>query len=182
MLPILKTVQGITEMKKETQRTGAKKNLEHPGSVLSDVSLAFLISLVWVSLDGYRYNIPYLNSPYVNWFSLILWTLGLLATIRTYRFFALKVSRLWVLLILIWILYVLVLLTVEFIGYYILRIHRVTSEGPLVFGLIHGTTALKIYYMTVGPGIVLLVVGLDKIGASLRRAERYVKILPKERG
>ena len=93
-----------------------------------------------------------------------------------------EVSRLWILLILIWILYILVLLAVEFIGYYILRIRLVTSEGPLVFGLIHGTATLKTYYMTVGPGTVLLVIMLDKIGVSLRRSERYAKILQKERG
>jgi uncharacterized membrane protein len=52
----------------------------------------------------------------------------------------------------------------------------------LVFGLIHGTATLKIYYMIVGPGTVLLVAMLDKIGVSLRTVERFVKILPKERG
>ncbi len=159
-------------MKEETYGTSSDKGRERSSSMLPDFSLAFLISLVWVSLDGYRYNIPYLNSPYVNWFSLILWTLGLLATIRTYRFLALRVSRLWVLLILIWILYVLVLLTIEFIGYNILKIHRVTSEGPLIFGLIHGTTTLKIYYMTVGLGTVLLAIVIDRIGTALRSVER----------
>jgi hypothetical protein len=169
-------------MRKETDGAGLKKNSRYLYSVLPDFSLAFLISLVWVTLYGYRYNIPFFNSPHVNWFSLTLWTLGLFGTIRTYRFFALKVSRLWVLLIMIWIIFFLGLLAVEFIGYYILGIHLVTSSGPLVFGLIHGTTTLKTYYMTVGPGTVLLTAILEKIGAALRNAERYVKILQKERG
>jgi hypothetical protein len=82
----------------------------------------------------------------------------------------------------IWIIFFLGLLAVEFMGYYILGIHLVTSSGPLVFGLIHGTATLKIYYMTVGPGTVLLTAILEKIGTSLRNAERYVKILQKERG
>jgi hypothetical protein len=169
-------------MKKETYGTDVRKDPAHLCSPLPDFSLAFLISLVWVTLYGYRYNIPFFNSPHVNWFSLTLWTLGLFGTIGIYRFFALRVSRLWVLLIMIWMIFFLGLLAVEFIGYYILGIHLVTSSGPLVFGLIHGTATLKIYYMIVGPGTVLLVAILDKIGVSLRRVETYVKILPKERG
>jgi hypothetical protein len=169
-------------MAKETYGTDMKKDPAHLCSFLPDFSLAFLISLVWVTLYGYRYNIPFFNSPHVNWFSLALWTLGLFGTIGIYRFFALRVSRLWVLLIMIWIIFFLGLLAVEFIGYYILGIHLVTSSGPLVFGLIHGTATLKIYYMTVGPGTVLLTAILEKIGTSLRNAERYVKILQKERG
>jgi hypothetical protein len=71
---------------------------------------------------------------------------------------------------------------VEFMGYYILKIRAITSEGPLVLGLIHGTIVLKIYYVTVGPGIVLFIGILDKVGVSIRKAERYEKILQKERG
>jgi hypothetical protein len=42
------------------------------------------------------------------------------------------------------------LLLIEYLGYYVLRIRQVTTEGPLLFGLIHGTVSLKIYYIFAG--------------------------------
>ena len=128
-----------------------------------DFPLSFIVSLVWVSSYGYKYNVAFLNSPFVNWFSFTLWTAGLFSTIRIYRFFAERISRQSVVIIIMGLVYFVSLWIIEFVGYYMMKIRLTTSYDPLLFGVIHGPTVLKCYYVLAGPGIIFLIVCLDKV-------------------
>ncbi len=121
-----------------------------------DFALSLVISLIWVGSYGYRYNASYFNSVPVNWLALLLWTWGLCATLQVHRFMELWVKGFWIALPLTWAVYFVCLLGIEHIGYNILEIRQVTSEGPLVLGLIHGPLVMKVYYIFAGVGTVLL--------------------------
>lgn len=114
------------------------------------------MSLLWVGFYGYTYNVPFLNSPMINWLAFFLWGSGLFFTLRVYRLFCRIVRPFWMRVVLVWLTYFSGLLVVEYLGYYVFRIRQVTSEGPLLFGLIHGTAALKIYYIFAGICAVML--------------------------
>jgi hypothetical protein len=62
-------------------------------------------------------------------------------------------------LALTWAFYFCGMLAVEFIGFDVLGIRLITTEAPLVFGLIHGTATLKAFYLT-GP---LWALGLRRV-------------------
>ena len=38
-----------------------------------DMAIGFVLAFSWVCLYGYRYNIAWLNSSWVNWWALLLW-------------------------------------------------------------------------------------------------------------
>jgi hypothetical protein len=121
-----------------------------------EFALPLVISLIWVGSYGYRYNISCFNSEPVNWLALLLWTGGLFATLQVHRFMEWRVKGFWIALPLTWIVYFIVLLGVEHIGYNILEIRQLTTEGPLILGLIHGPWVMKIYYVFAGLGTILL--------------------------
>lgn len=123
---------------------------------LLEFLVAALMSLVWVAYYQYDYNIGFFNSAGINWLAFSLWTIGLLVTLRVYRWLKEKVANIGLRLGIFWLAYFSTLLGVEFTGYYILRIREITTEPALCFGLIHGTPVLKIYYLVAGLGAVFL--------------------------
>ena len=76
--------------------------------------------------------------------------LGLFITNRFYQLLKLIVRIVWVRIVLLWLVYFSTLLVIEYLGYYVIGIREMTSEQPLLFGLIHGTIVLKIYYLIAG--------------------------------
>jgi hypothetical protein len=121
------------------------------------------MSLLWVGSYGYTYSDPFYNSSPVNWLAFLLWTSGLFLTLRFYRLLTRQVKNPWLGMLITWLTYFASLLIVEHIGYNILAIHQVTSEGPLLLGLIHGTITLKLYYVTAGMMAIFLSHVLEKI-------------------
>lgn len=121
-----------------------------------DISIACGVSFYWVGYHGYKYNIPYLNSPVINWLALILWSAGLICNMMIYKYMRQAIKSKWLGLGLTWLTYFVLLLLVEFIGYDVLGIRQITEEKPLIFGLIHGTSTLKIYYLVAGVGTLAL--------------------------
>lgn len=115
-----------------------------------EIFVACFMSLLWVGFYGYRYNVPYFNSPGVNWLTFILWSGGLLITLRLYGFYSSTLKKPWLRLPVLWITYFAGLLAVEYFGYRIAGVRLITDEKPLVFGLIHGTLLLKLYYLFAG--------------------------------
>jgi putative effector of murein hydrolase len=130
------------------------------------------MSLLWVGGYGYTYTDPFYNSSPVNWLAFILWAPGLFLTLRSYRLFLRYIKRPWLGIMVTWIAYFASLLLVEHIGYNVLTIRQVTSEGPLIFGLIHGTIPLKIYYVGAGIFAVFLSNILGKLLAPPYRIKK----------
>jgi hypothetical protein len=141
-----------------------------------DFLLALLISLFWVASYGYTYNISYFNSPPVNWLALLLWTCGLYATLRVHRLLEGCIKGFWSALPLLWVVYFCALLAIEHTGYNILKIRQITSEGPLVLGLIHGPLVMKVYYVFAGTGTVLL---CKVLSGRMALFERNRRLLPR---
>lgn len=121
-----------------------------------DVSIACVVSFYWVGYYGYKYNIPYLNSPVINWLALTLWSAGLICNMLIYKYMRQVVGSKGLCLGLTWLTYLALLLLVEFIGYDVLGIRQITEDKPLIFGLIHGTNTLKVYYLIAGMGTLAL--------------------------
>jgi len=114
------------------------------------VFVAIAMALIWVRFYGYNYNISFLNSSHVNWFAFILWSTWLFITITIYNFIYFFTKKNMLSLVLTWIVYFPLLLSFEYIGHYVLNIRLVTNDGPLIFGLIHGSQTLKTFYLIAG--------------------------------
>ena len=116
------------------------------------------MALVWVSLSGvytYKGVNGYLLG--INVFPLALWTFGLLAVRRIYdaqegKYRFIKLS----------IIYVIVLLCIEAVGYHFLQI-QLDSQFTGVFGLdvLHVPLYAKVWYLSAGPLFVALTKRLD---------------------
>jgi hypothetical protein len=139
---------------------------------MGEILLSCTMSALWVGAYGYTYSDPFYNSSPVNWLAFLLWAPGLFLTMRSYRIVIRFIKRPWLGIVITWIFYFTFLLIFEHIGYNILAIRQVTTEGPLIFGLIHGTVALKTYYVAAGMVAVLLSSSLRKV---LTRPGRITK-------
>jgi hypothetical protein len=136
-----------------------------------EICLSLAIASCWVAFYGYTYNVKYLNSPPLNWCALTLWASGLLLSMRVHGFLYKRFGALLISIPLVWCGYFACLLALEYTGYYILAVRLVTSEGPLLFGLIHGTATLKTFYIIAGPCAILLLEGMRRAMASFARAK-----------
>lgn len=128
-----------------------------------ELSVAVVMSGIWVASYGYCYNVPLLNSPAINWWAFLLWSLGLFATIKVFKHVRKAVGSGVLASLITWLLYLLGLFVVEFIGYRLMGIHEQTNEGPFLFGLIHGSQVLKAYYVTAGVLVMALHTALEWI-------------------
>jgi len=115
-----------------------------------ELFVSCLMSFFWVGYYRYDYNNAFFNSPIINWWAFFLWSTGLLVTLRTYQWFKSIFRWLWVRIPVLWLSYFITLLAIEYLGYHIFKIREMTSEKPLCLGLIHGTPAMKVYYLTAG--------------------------------
>lgn len=154
--------QRCWQYKRKRLRTVRRRN----PMLLTDLSISCAISFFWVASYGYTYNLSFLNSPVVNWWAFALWSSGLFACLCVSRMLDYYIAEHFLVKIaLIWILYFSGILIIEYLGYYVLHIRQVTSDGPLLFGLIHGTVILKVYYVIAG---ICAVVTSKTLGKVLR--------------
>ncbi|HEY3350317.1 MAG TPA: hypothetical protein VGM13_11125 [Thermoanaerobaculia bacterium] len=130
--------------------------------VVRDLAVAVTVSAVWVAFYGYRYNVDFLNSRGINWWAFLCWSGELFTILRFFEWLRGTVYPWWLAIPATWAAYAATLLTAEYIGYALLGIREVHGERPLIFGVIHGTTTLKLYYSVAG----LLAIA---IAASVRR-------------
>lgn len=125
------------------EKTPDRRNLQRVLTLLASTTYSFF----WVGSYDYHYNAEILNTGSVNLFTFILWTIGGFTTIHVYRKFAGKpfVQR----ISMIWILYLIILFIVEYIGYSLFGVHENSkiNSKPLLFGLIHGTPVLHLFYL-----------------------------------
>ena len=131
-------------------------------SLLTELSISCMISFLWVISYGYTYNVSFFNSPVINWLAFVLWSLGLFVTMQVYKIVNRFTEYFWTKIALTWLIYFSSLLIIEYTGYYVLEVHMITSEGPLIFGLIHGTVALKIFYIFAGISAVIFSRAFEK--------------------
>ncbi len=141
----------------------AFRSLRLPPLTTMEIGIACTMSCLWVGFYGYRYNVPFFNSPLINWLAFILWSIGLVTTIRVYKLLGNILMPPWQRILATWFIYFTGLLVLEYCGYYVFEIQQVTNERPLMFGLIHGTATLKFYYVVAGVCAVGLNGFLEKI-------------------
>jgi hypothetical protein len=108
------------------------------------------VAFLWVGSYGYQYNVAALSNRGISWFGWGLWTFGHLVILGINSGLKSRVSTARVRLSILWAIYFLVLLVIEFVGYYLLGIHEVGHPAcpALILGLIHGTPVLFGFYLT----------------------------------
>lgn len=129
--------------------------------MFSNETLAWLssgiLAILWVSSYGYKYNVSLFNTHYINIWALLLWSANGYLFLRLCSLLSLWVAHFVLLLLAAWLLYFIWLLFFEYIGYYVLQIReRKGGKNDLVWGLVHGTPVLHLYY-TLYPFIILAV-------------------------
>lgn len=134
-------------------------NSRPPYGLFSAAGLAGMISFLWVISYGYQYNHSGLNASHFNFFAFTVWSLGLCSVIALQRAMEGRIYHVPSRLALIWTSYFVGLVLLEFVGYKLLGIHEVSKgvlHPPLLFGLIHGTVAMKTFYLLIGVVTALL--------------------------
>ncbi len=113
--------------------------------LFSSMTLAF----VWAGFYQYKYNYNVFNTQGLNIWSFTLWVLGGFLFLKVYRNIKTKDNNVFRRLALSWLIYFGMLLVIEYFGYYILGIREISvaNAKPLIFGLINGNLALRIYYL-----------------------------------
>lgn len=108
----------------------------------------------WVGFYGYHYNVECYNTPGLNISSFSGWTANGLFILILFRF--LRKLYFPYRLMLTWLIFALCLLVGEYVYYYILEVRETSGYPlkPLIFGLIHGTRTLHIFY-TIAPFTIL---------------------------
>ncbi|OGY32338.1 MAG: hypothetical protein A3C02_04325 [Candidatus Andersenbacteria bacterium RIFCSPHIGHO2_02_FULL_45_11] len=127
--------------------------LRYKKSILTPLLIAGIASAIWTTIYRYEYvgeNIFLFER--INIFPLTLWTLGLtsLYILQTHvvrkRNFLLLVCA-----------YLVLLFTLEAVGYHLLNIRLVSNfPGLLNLDIIHGPTMLQIFYIAAGPAYLIV--------------------------
>ncbi|MEI6456651.1 MAG: hypothetical protein WCO93_10215 [bacterium] len=115
------------------------------------------LSFLWVGSYQYKYNIEWMNFPGLNLWAFLLWMSGGFIFLKIYLYLRRTAGRKYRGMLLAWLIYFLLLLVIEFVGYQILQIRETSIhvKQPLVFGLIHGSAGLHIYYL-IFPFLIIL--------------------------
>jgi len=137
---------GCQVIKKKFERTYIATGFQKFLIFFSSFTLAFL----WVGNYHYHYNVTSLNTPGINLWAFFLWCVGGYIIIELYLTIKRRVNNKIGQLIILWLIYFVSLLVIEFIGYYCVEIQErsISYDNPLIFGLIHGSFWLHLYYMT----------------------------------
>jgi hypothetical protein len=124
----------------------------HKRRIDTALVVAMLFALFSNLINDYTYATTNIFVLGVNAFSFMSWTAGLTALYFLYAQFRFRYK--WVVFSL---LFLTILLAVEYIGYYMLDI-RLAAGNPsfLGLGVIHGTLAMHIFYPLAGPMYLLI--------------------------
>lgn len=109
---------------------------------------AITIAFLWVGWYRYSYNIPYFNSPFINWWALICWTLAGITMMVVFQQIK-KHKNIVASIAIVWTVYLMLLFTVEYIAYHLLCFRETTKGAtPLIFNIVHGTPVMHVFYTT----------------------------------
>jgi len=130
-----------------------------------EILIATLFALVLTSYYTYTYSSANYFIGTINLFPLLGWTAGLVFTLQIYRLFKKRSQRFAMYAIVI--TYLVVLFSIEFLGFYLLNIQLASNYPSLLgIGIIHGPIGMKAFYLTAGPLYVLVtefILGKKKI-------------------
>lgn len=116
--------------------------------VAAALVVALTLPFLWVGSYGYRYNHAVLNSTGLNWWAFLLWFVASLGLSWHYAASQRRSGSRVVAFSRTVLLYVPLLVTVEYVGFVILGIRETGTAGqPLVFGIIHGSPVLWTAYL-----------------------------------
>ena len=110
-------------------------------------SLTF--SFLWVGNYHYKYNIEILNTQGLNIWAFSLWLIGGYIFLNLYLYIKSRCHSFIIRITITWLVYFILLLIFEYVGYYLLEIREdsLNEKNALIFGLIHGTLFMHIYYV-----------------------------------
>ena len=119
----------------------------YKNKVGQELIIAFLIAIGLTSYFLYSYTSFNIFLGKINLFPLISWTFGLVLLREVYERINVKNK-----FVLTSLLYWIVLLVVEYIGYYLFKI-ELNTNFPSLFnlGVIHGPMGMKVFYLLAGP-------------------------------
>jgi hypothetical protein len=119
-----------------------------------EILIAFFFALFITSYFSYNYSSTNYLIGKINLFPLIAWTAGLIFTKEAYEKLPFKKER--TKLLTITALYLAILFSIEYIGYYLFNIQLSSNYSSLLgLGIIHGPIAIKAYYLGAGPIYIL---------------------------
>ncbi len=115
------------------------------------VFVSLTISFIWVGNYQYRYNIDSLNTSGLNWWAFSVWSVGIFLLIKFFLSIEPFFKHMLQSLLSTWVIYFAALLIIEYIGHYTLGIMEIghPTGKALVWGVIHGTRTLDVFYLTV---------------------------------
>jgi hypothetical protein len=153
--------------------------------VLSGMMLlaASTYAFPWVGFYDYHYDVEAYNTGGgMNFYTYLTWTVA--GSILLQIFHLLKKQKLFLRILITWTSYFIALLLFEFITYYLFGIHENSVEGAsaLIFGLIHGTRVMHVFYL-ICPFLIIMLYGigvwlLDRIHSfSLQTGDKVRKSL-----
>lgn len=116
---------------------------------LPSILSSFIVSFLWVGFNNYRYNIEILNTAGLNIWAFSWWFAGLQFIFFVAEGLKKEIKNKFILYQTIYLIYFLCLLTIEYLGYNVFNIRKIsdTENSALVLNLIHGTTQLHIFYL-----------------------------------
>lgn len=128
---------------------------------------ATTIAFAWVGLYGYKYNFQLFNSPGLNYWAFANWSAGGYLLARTYLWLKKRTGNILLAFPALWAAYFTILLGLEAFGYHVMQVREISlvDSHPLVFGLIHGSGGLHLYYLL----FPLLITGLYEASAVIAR-------------
>jgi len=123
--------------------------LQNPNTHIA-LFTAFTIAFIWVGFYGYEYNVLILNSQGLNYTAFLIWSLGIFSILVIYNQLSIRFKKVYS-ICLLWIIYIIWLCIFEFTFYYIVGFKESGKHdhNPLIFGIIHGTIALHIFYLSI---------------------------------
>jgi hypothetical protein len=121
--------------------------LQNPNTHIA-LFTAITIAFDWVGFYRYKYNVPIFNSPGLNYMAFSLWLTGIFSMLVIYNLLSVRFNKVYS-LALLWIVYFAGLCIFEFTLYHIFGFKESGghARNPLIFDIIHGTTALHVFYM-----------------------------------
>jgi hypothetical protein len=121
-----------------------RKYAQWLAAFLAAITIAFL----WVGWYRYSYNIPFFNSPYINWWALTCWTLAGITMIVVFQLINQHKNFVFGITF-VWTVYLILLFSVEYIAYHLWCFREIKHGAtPLIFNIIHGTPAMHVFYTT----------------------------------
>ena len=118
------------------------------GAWLATFISTITISFIWVGTYGYSYNIAFFNSPAINWWAFMCWTISGAIMVTIYQLIK-KRKGFSIAAISTWLIYITILLSVEYLAFHIFTFQEATQgTEALIFDVIHGRPEMHVFYTT----------------------------------